>query len=206
MEFRIYAEDPGRNFQPSSGLVTRAAFPANVRCDTWISTGTEVSAFYDPLLAKIIVKGKSRSEVIHKAEEALNATEISGFETNLLLLRDVLSMEPFREGRAGTWLLKEYAYSAPTFEILSPGTQTTVQDYPGRLGYWAVGVPPSGPMDAYSFRLANRIVGNAQEAPGLEMTLSGASLRFNTDALFLICLLLTHNLKYTLWIQLAYLG
>ena len=47
-----------------------------------------------------------------------------------------------------------------------------------------VSVPPSGPMDAYSFRLANRIVGNASEAPGLEMTLSGASLRFNTDALF----------------------
>lgn len=184
MEFRIYAEDPGRNFQPSSGLVTRAAFPAGVRCDTWISTGTEVSAFYDPLLAKIIVKGGDRAEVIRKAEAALHATEIAGFETNLLLLRDVLGMAPFREGLAGTWLLKEYAYSAPTFEILSPGTQTTVQDYPGRLGYWAVGVPPSGPMDAYSFQLANRIVGNAPEAPGLEMTLSGASLRFNTDALF----------------------
>lgn len=184
MEFRVYAEDPGKNFQPSSGLVTQALFPAQTRCDTWISTGTEVSAFYDPLLAKIIVKGADRAEVLRLAERALAETKIAGFETNLLLLRDVLAMEPFREGTAGTWLLKHYHYAAPTLEILAPGAQTTVQDYPGRLGYWAVGVPPSGPMDAFSFRLANRIVGNAPEAPGLEMTLSGASLRFNTGAVF----------------------
>lgn len=184
MEFRIYAEDPGKNYQPSSGLVTQADFPAGIRCDTWISAGTEVSAFYDPLLAKLIVKGGDRDDVIRQAEKALLETRIAGFETNLLLLRDVVATENFRTGNIGTWLLKDYQYSAPTLEILAPGAQTTVQDYPGRLGYWAVGVPPSGPMDAYSFRLANRIVGNAPEAPGLEMTLSGASLRFNTDALF----------------------
>lgn len=184
MEFRVYAEDPGKNYQPSSGLVTRADFPAGTRCDTWISAGTEVSAFYDPLLAKIIVKGRDRAEVLRKAGKALSETNIAGFETNLILLRDVVAMEAFRSGDVSTWLLKEYGYSAPAFEILAPGAQTTVQDYPGRLGYWAVGVPPSGPMDAYSFRLANRIVGNAPEAPGLEMTLSGASLRFNVDALF----------------------
>ncbi len=184
MEFRIYAEDPGKNYQPSSGLVTEAVFPEGVRCDTWISAGTEVSAFYDPLLAKLIVKGRDRSDVLRKAGCALQKTRISGFETNLRLLRDVLGIEAFRTGNVSTWLLKNYCYEAPTLEILAPGAQTTVQDYPGRLGYWAVGVPPSGPMDAYSFRLANRIVGNAPEAPGLEMTLSGASLRFNTDALF----------------------
>lgn len=184
MEFRVYAEDPGKNYQPSSGLVTQADFPDGIRCDTWLSAGTEVSAFYDPLLAKIIVKGCDRDEVIRKAEKALRETKIAGFETNLLLLRDVLAEENFRKGSVSTRLLKDYHYSAPTIEILAPGAQTTVQDYPGRLGYWAVGVPPSGPMDAYSFRLANRIVGNAPDAPGLEMTLSGASLRFNTDALF----------------------
>ena len=48
------------------------------------------------------MKGGDRAEVIRKAEEALKATEIAGFETNLLLLRDVLGMAPFREGRAGT--------------------------------------------------------------------------------------------------------
>ncbi|MBS0269744.1 MAG: 5-oxoprolinase/urea amidolyase family protein, partial [Proteobacteria bacterium] len=73
-----------------------------------------------------------------------------------------------------------------TIEVLSPGTQTTVQDWPGRVGYWAVGVPPSGPMDALSFRLGNRIVGNEEGAAGIETTLAGPSLKFNTDAV--ICL------------------
>ncbi|WP_228823742.1 5-oxoprolinase/urea amidolyase family protein [Nocardia blacklockiae] len=56
---------------------------------------------------------------------------------------------------------------------------TTVQDWPGRVGYWHVGVPPSGPMDDLSFRLGNRAVGNAEGAPGLECTLAGPALRFS---------------------------
>jgi urea carboxylase len=64
-------------------------------------------------------------------------------------------------------------------EVLSPGAQTTVQDWPGRIGFWEVGVPPSGPMDARSFRIGNRLVGNPQGAPGLEVTLAGPRLRFD---------------------------
>ncbi len=56
-----------------------------------------------------------------------------------------------------------------------------MQDWPGRLGYWNVGVPPSGPMDDRHFRLANRIVGNPEGAAGLELTLRGPTLRFNLD-------------------------
>jgi urea carboxylase len=63
-------------------------------------------------------------------------------------------------------------------EVLSPGTFTTVQDWPGRVGFWEVGVPPSGPMDARSLRIANRLVGNPQGAAGMEATLSGPRLRF----------------------------
>ena len=51
--------------------------------------------------------------------------------------------------------------------VLRPGPSTTVQDWPGRIGYWQVGVPPSGPMDDLSLRLANLAVGNAEGAPGL---------------------------------------
>jgi urea carboxylase len=58
-----------------------------------------------------------------------------------------------------------------------------VQDYPGRVGYWDIGVPPSGPMDDYAFRLANRIVGNAESAAGIEATLVGPTLRFHGDAI-----------------------
>jgi hypothetical protein len=50
----------------------------------------------------------------------------------------------------------------------------SAQDYPGRTGFWHVGVPPSGPMDAAAFRLANALVGNPEDAAGLEVTLSGA--------------------------------
>lgn len=63
-------------------------------------------------------------------------------------------------------------------EVLRPGMLTTVQDWPGRIGYWHVGVPPSGPMDDLSFRLGNRALGNAEGAPGLECTLAGPALRF----------------------------
>ena len=57
--------------------------------------------------------------------------------------------------------------------------QTTVQDYPGRTGFWHVGVPPSGPMDALAFRLANRLVGNPEPPPALECTMTGPTLRFH---------------------------
>ena len=67
-------------------------------------------------------------------------------------------------------------------EVLSPGTLTTVQDWPGRLGYWEVGVPPSGPMDDRSFRIGNRLAGNVEGAAGLEVTLTGPRLRFSEDA------------------------
>ncbi|UWW08514.1 5-oxoprolinase/urea amidolyase family protein [Mycolicibacterium brumae] len=59
---------------------------------------------------------------------------------------------------------------------------TTVQDWPGRTGYWQVGVPPSGPMDDVSFRLANIAVGNPEGAPALETTMVGAALRFDDHA------------------------
>lgn len=72
-------------------------------------------------------------------------------------------------------------------EVLRAGTMTTVQDWPGRLGMWHVGVPPSGPMDDRSFRLGNRALGNPEGAPGLECTLTGPALRFDADALVCLC-------------------
>jgi urea carboxylase len=66
-----------------------------------------------------------------------------------------------------------------TVGVLAGGLATTVQDYPGRQGYWHVGVPPSGPMDGLSFRLGNRLLGNLEGTPGLEITLAGPTLRFD---------------------------
>jgi urea carboxylase len=58
-------------------------------------------------------------------------------------------------------------------EVILPGLQTSVQDYPGRVGLWRVGVPPSGPMDALGHRLANALVGNDEDAAALEFGLTG---------------------------------
>ena len=74
----------------------------------------------------------------------------------------------------------------PRIDVLEPGALTTVQDWPGRLGYWQVGVPPSGPMDEVSLREANLAVGNPEGAPALEITSTGPTLRFSHDTL--ICL------------------
>lgn len=73
-----------------------------------------------------------------------------------------------------------------TISVVRPGPMTTIQDWPGRTGYWQIGVPPSGPMDDLSFRLANRAVGNPDSAAGLEITLMGPALRFETASVIAV--------------------
>ena len=182
MEVRIYAEDPAKSFQPSPGTLTEVYFPEDVRVDGWVETGTEVSPYYDPLLAKLIVHGETREEARNKLSAALDATRLHGIETNLDYLREIVSSTSFVAGEMTTRFLDSFVYQAPLIEVLEPGTYTTVQDYPGRTGYWDVGVPPSGPMDDYAFRVANRIVGNHGHSAGMECTLHGPTLRFHSDA------------------------
>ncbi|ATC65315.1 urea carboxylase [Nibricoccus aquaticus] len=183
IQVRLYSEDPGKNFQPATGTLTEMTFPRGARIETWIARGSEVSPFYDPMIAKIIVRGADRTEALARLEQALADTHVSGLETNLLYLRQIAASDGFRAGRVTTRFLEKLPYTAPTISVLDGGTQTTVQDYPGRLGHWDVGVPPSGPMDALAFRLGNRLVGNPPSAAGLEITLTGPSLIFNTDAI-----------------------
>src|SRR6202035_4542500 len=103
-------------------------------------------------------------------QNALDATRLAGLETNLDWLRDVACSAPFVSGNVSTRVLSELPYQGRTVRVTSGGASTTVQDYPGRLGYWDVGVPPSGPMDSFAFRMANRLVGNREDAPAIEMT------------------------------------
>ena len=186
IQVRVYAEDPQKDFQPSSGLLTEVSFPENIRCDHWVESGTEVSPFYDPLLAKLLVHGSDRDDALTKLDQALRETRIEGIETNRDYLLQVADSAEFKAGEVSTGFLRGFAYSPRTIEVLDGGTQTTIQDFPGRLGYWSVGVPPSGPMDSLSFRQANRILGNHEDAAGLEVTLTGPTLHFHTAAT--ICL------------------
>ncbi len=181
IQARLYAEDPARNFRPSSGVLSHVVMPEGVRVDGWIESGSEVSSFYDPLLAKIITHGETRETALAALEKALAQTSVYGIETNLDYLRGILAHQTFRSGQQYTRFLSTFELPVRSVEVLKPGTHSTVQEYPGRLGYWNVGVPPSGPMDPFAFRLANRIVGNRGWHAALELTGTGPSLKFGIE-------------------------
>jgi urea carboxylase len=182
IQARIYAEDPARDFQPCSGLLTQVEFPTDVRVDTWVEAGVEVSPFYDPMLAKVIVHGGDRAQALAQLEVALQQTRIAGIVTNVEYLLALVRDDVLKQGKLFTRYLSEVSYAQSGVEVLLPGTQSTVQDYPGRTGYWDVGIPPSGPMDSVSLRLANRAVGNPETAAGLELTMHGPTLQFRSAA------------------------
>ncbi|MFJ2161886.1 5-oxoprolinase/urea amidolyase family protein [Streptomyces sp. NPDC087856] len=178
VEARVYAEDPSREHRPSAGLLTRVEFPEDVRVDGWVETGTEVTTSYDPMLAKVIAYGSDRAQALRRLDEALARTRVDGIETNLGLVQAALAAPDFKAATHSTATLASVSDPTSRIEIVSGGTLTTVQDWPGRTGYWQVGVPPCGPMDDLSFRLGNRALGNEEGTPGLECTLQGPTLRF----------------------------
>jgi len=182
MQVRLYAEDPGKDFQPAAGVLTEVLFPDDVRIETWVERGSEVPPFYDPMVAKIIVKGRDRAEALEKMQQVLANTRVAGIETNLGYLAQVVRDAVFMEGRQTTRYLNAFHYRPATLDVIEPGVQSSIQDWPGRTGYWDVGVPPSGPMDALALRLANKLVGNAEGTAALELTVAGPTLRFNCDA------------------------
>lgn len=186
MEARLYAENPATGFQPSTGALTDVHFPPGVRVDAWIDCGTEITAYYDPLLAKLIVHAPEREAARSDLAAALAATRVHGIATNLEYLRAVVSHPRFVAGAVDTRFLDRFHFHPNAVEVLDPGIYTTVQDYPGRCGFWGVGIPPSGPMDDYAFRLANRIVGNSSDAAGLECTLVGPTLRFHCNSVVVL--------------------
>ncbi|MGD8573034.1 MAG: urea carboxylase, partial [Gammaproteobacteria bacterium] len=181
IQARVYAEDPNKDFQPCAGLLSEVQIPekANIRIDHWITTGLEVSPFFDPMLAKVIATANDRASAITLLDDTLAETTIYGVETNINYVRDILNTEVFQQGQIYTRYLNEFTFAPHTIDVISSGTMTTIQDYPGRIGYWDVGVPPSGPFDSYSFRLGNRLLENREDAAGLEITLNGPALKFN---------------------------
>ena len=180
IQARVYAEDPGKDFQPCAGLLTQVRFPEPdaARVETWVEAGTEVPPFYDPMLAKIIVTSPTREEAVVALGKALDDTQLAGIETNVSYLRQIARDSVFAGGRQTTSYLKALPYQSNGVDVVEAGIQTMVQDWPGRLGFWDVGVPPSGPMGALAHRLANRLVGNEQSAATLECTVSGPTLKF----------------------------
>ena len=112
METRVYAEDPFRNFLPSIGRLAHYEAPAetaNVRVDTGIEEGSEVSMFYDPMIAKLITYGDTREEAIDHMADALDAYYIRGVSHNISFLNALIQHERFRAGRLTTnFIAEEY--------------------------------------------------------------------------------------------------
>jgi len=113
MEARIYAEDPERDFVPSSGRIHHLAFPADqgIRVDTGVEQGDEVSMHYDPMIAKLIVHDHDRTTCRARLNLALAATHVAGPTTNLGFLQQLAASEVFADGRLDTGLLDRDLHS-----------------------------------------------------------------------------------------------
>jgi urea carboxylase len=183
IQMRLYAEDTQQDFQPSAGLLSDVYFPdmEGLRVDTWVEAGIDVPALFDPMLGKLIVSKATRTEALTTLTHVLQESRVYGIETNLAYVASVLTTDAAQAGELLTKTLSSHTFQCPSFRVLGAGTQTTIQDFPGRQGYWHVGVPPSGPMDSVSFRLANQLLGNDSDAAALEMTLNGPTLQFESD-------------------------
>ena len=194
VQVRLYAEDPYDNYKPTPGEID-ASFPDLGRVDSWVGPRSLVSHWFDPLLANLMGFGESRTQAIDGLLAILGDAKIYGTTTNIALLQQALDCESFRAGTVDTGVLASLTYQPNELEVIRPGLEMTVQAYPGRQGYWEVGVPPSGPMDDLSFQLGNRLLDNPPDAAGLEMVLGGAKIRFRGTTL---CILTGAKVQATL--------
>ena len=109
IECRINAENPYNNFIPSPGKIEKLIFPGgnSTRVDSAMYQGSEISPFYDSMIAKIIVHGKDREEAILKMKRALFETRIDGINTNINFLNEILDNENFKKGNYNTSFIKK---------------------------------------------------------------------------------------------------
>ncbi len=110
IECRVYAEDPDNNFLPSPGRITRLRIPhgPGVRDDGGVYEGSEVSIYYDPMISKFAVFGRSRDEAIDRMRRALFEYEIAGIKTTLPFFREVMDDAEFRSGELDTGFISRF--------------------------------------------------------------------------------------------------
>ncbi|WP_406024933.1 biotin/lipoyl-binding protein [Nocardioides sp. NBC_00850] len=105
VEVRLYAEDPAADYQPQSGALTTLEFPGDARIDAGYTSGSEVSTFYDAMLAKVIVHAPTRDAAIRRLVGVLRTAKIHGLVTNREQLIGILGSDAFRSGEVTTALL-----------------------------------------------------------------------------------------------------
>jgi acetyl/propionyl-CoA carboxylase alpha subunit len=134
VEVRLYAEDPV-GFLPQSGTVERLCLPDSIRVDAGVTEGDEIGVAYDPMIAKLIASGETRTDALDRLGDALAQTEVEGVTTNLPFLRWLVSHPVVRAGAATTAFLTEYPPLSAAPAQLARGTWAT----PWRLN---LPVPP----------------------------------------------------------------
>jgi 3-methylcrotonyl-CoA carboxylase alpha subunit len=108
IEVRLYAEDPARDFLPSTGRLLRLGFPAasvNVRIETGLRTGDTVTIHYDPMIAKLIVRDRDRAGAVRRLRDALREVRIAGLTTNVSFLASIAAHPAFADGACDTGFL-----------------------------------------------------------------------------------------------------
>lgn len=108
IEARVYAEDPSNDFLPATGTVSTFEVDAGVRVDSGVESGSDVSIYYDPMLAKVIAHGETRADAVRRLSRALRTSRIHGVTTNVTLLVNVLEHDDFAGDGVDTgWLERQ---------------------------------------------------------------------------------------------------
>lgn len=152
IECRIYAEDPAQGFLPQAGTLHRYSEPQGpgIRVDSGVRQGSEVSVFYDPMLAKLIVYAESRDAARRRAISALRDFSIEGINTNIGLLKQILAHPQFVNASIDTGFLdRELQSLVATIEPLEP-RQNETPGTPGTFGtFGTFGTPVTNNVDPF---------------------------------------------------------
>lgn len=172
-ECRVYAEDPVNNFMPTSGFVHSMDLPENARVESSIDTGSEVGMFYDPMMVKVIVKGKTRADALNEMREALKMTCIVGVKNNLVFLESLFRNTDFTSGNVDTCFIENQYRGVNWYESLDKCTtlrfiavtlfsmldmwvcsHNKSRDFVVKLGTQEYEIKVAGATSSFSFTLA----------------------------------------------------
>jgi acetyl-CoA carboxylase biotin carboxylase subunit len=149
LECRVYAEDPAQDFLPSTGRLLRLMEPhgPGIRLDSGVEAGSEVSHYYDPLLAKLIVHAEDRASSVRRMQAALRDYVVHGVVTNIDFLQDILAHPDFQEGSVSTtWVEEIFRWQPPAVD-----PQALIAAALADLSAPAIGATAAGPAEADPF-------------------------------------------------------
>ena len=180
MESRVYAENPLRGFLPSTGRLVRYMPPeatGDVRVDTGVQEGGEISMYYDPMIAKLVTWGETRDDAIHRMRDALDAYYIRGVDSNIAFLSAVFSHPRFVVGCLSTdFIAEEYpdGFGADDIRLDDPSAFVAVAAAVQRR-YRERATSISGQMSGYESSISDDwvVIMNGREYPCRATSLDG---------------------------------